>query len=60
MQLQIAKDGICGTEQVHDLMASGSYPSEGWVGHVPFDGLADALDELRRGARMKLLVDLPA
>jgi (R,R)-butanediol dehydrogenase / meso-butanediol dehydrogenase / diacetyl reductase len=47
-------------EYVHGLIALGHYPSQGWVEHVPFDGVLEAFEELRRGARMKLLVDLPA
>jgi (R,R)-butanediol dehydrogenase/meso-butanediol dehydrogenase/diacetyl reductase len=46
-------------EHVHDLMAAGHYPTDGWVEHVGYDDLVPAIDELRRGARMKLLVDLP-
>jgi (R,R)-butanediol dehydrogenase/meso-butanediol dehydrogenase/diacetyl reductase len=47
-------------EQVHDLIAAGHYPTEGWVEHVDYDDLVPAIEELRGGTRMKLLVDLPS
>ena len=47
-------------QRVHDLMAEGKYPTDGWVEHVGFADLTDAIGQLRRGNRMKLLVDLPS
>jgi (R,R)-butanediol dehydrogenase/meso-butanediol dehydrogenase/diacetyl reductase len=47
-------------QRVHDLMVAGSYPTDGWVEHIGYEDLTDAFEELRRGERMKLLVDLPA
>jgi (R,R)-butanediol dehydrogenase / meso-butanediol dehydrogenase / diacetyl reductase len=46
-------------QRVHDLMVEGKYPTAGWVEHVCFDDLAQSIEQLRRGERMKLLVDLP-
>jgi (R,R)-butanediol dehydrogenase/meso-butanediol dehydrogenase/diacetyl reductase len=47
-------------QRVHDLMAEGKYPTDGWVEHVRFADLTDAIEQLRHGQRMKLLVDLPS
>jgi (R,R)-butanediol dehydrogenase/meso-butanediol dehydrogenase/diacetyl reductase len=47
-------------EHVHDLMAAGHYPTDGWVEHIGYDDLVPAIADLRRGARMKVLVDLPS
>jgi len=47
-------------EAVIDLMARGAYPTDGWVEHVPWSGLIDeGFAPLRRGSRMKVLIDLP-
>jgi (R,R)-butanediol dehydrogenase/meso-butanediol dehydrogenase/diacetyl reductase len=47
--------------RVIDAMASGAYPTTGWVEHIPLAGLvADGLEALRAGTKMKVLVDLPA
>ena len=47
-------------EAVIDLMARGSYPTTGWVEHIPWSGLIDeGFAPLRRGERMKVMVDLP-
>jgi hypothetical protein len=40
-------------------MAEGKYPTDGWVEHVRFADLTDAIEQLRHGKRMKLLIDLP-
>lgn len=40
-------------------MAAGYYPTTGWVEHIPWSGLVDeGLEPLRRGERMKVMVDL--
>lgn len=47
-------------EAVLDLMAQGHYPTGGWVEHIPWSGLIDeGFAPLRRGERMKVMVDLP-
>ncbi|MBM3659656.1 MAG: zinc-binding dehydrogenase [Actinobacteria bacterium] len=47
-------------ETVIDLMAKGCYPTDGWVEHIPWSGLIDeGFAPLRRGERMKVMVDLP-
>jgi len=47
-------------ETVLDLMAKGWYPTAGWVEHIPWSGLIDeGFAPLRRGERMKVMVDLP-
>jgi (R,R)-butanediol dehydrogenase/meso-butanediol dehydrogenase/diacetyl reductase len=47
-------------ETVIDLMAAGHYPTTGWVEHIPWSGLIDeGFGPLRRGERMKVMVDLP-
>jgi (R,R)-butanediol dehydrogenase/meso-butanediol dehydrogenase/diacetyl reductase len=47
--------------RVIDAMASGGYPTTGWVEHIPLaDLVAEGLDALRAGTKMKVLVDLPA
>ena len=41
-------------------MADGHYPTTGWVDHIEFEQLIpEGLEALRRGERMKVLVDLP-
>jgi (R,R)-butanediol dehydrogenase/meso-butanediol dehydrogenase/diacetyl reductase len=46
--------------QVIDAMASGHYPTEGWVEHIPLaDLVTEGLEALRAGTKMKVLVDLP-
>jgi (R,R)-butanediol dehydrogenase/meso-butanediol dehydrogenase/diacetyl reductase len=44
--------------QVIAGMSRGEISTEGWVDHAPLDDLLTVYDELRRGARMKVLVDL--
>ncbi|MFC5061864.1 2,3-butanediol dehydrogenase [Actinomycetospora atypica] len=39
-------------------MSRGEITGEGWVDHAPLDDLLTVYDELRRGARMKVLIDL--
>jgi (R,R)-butanediol dehydrogenase/meso-butanediol dehydrogenase/diacetyl reductase len=46
-------------DRVIELMAAGNYPLDGWVEHIRLDGVRDGLERLRRGAAMKVLVDLP-
>ncbi len=47
-------------EAVIDLMALGAYPTAGWVEHISWSGLIDeGFGPLRRGERMKVMVDLP-
>ncbi|OHV25748.1 alcohol dehydrogenase [Parafrankia soli] len=46
--------------RVIDLIAGGAYPTAGWVDHVGLSDLHDALQDLRDGRRMKVLVGLPA
>jgi (R,R)-butanediol dehydrogenase / meso-butanediol dehydrogenase / diacetyl reductase len=43
---------------VIDSMARGEITGDGWVDHAPLDDLLTVYDELRRGARMKVLIDL--
>jgi (R,R)-butanediol dehydrogenase/meso-butanediol dehydrogenase/diacetyl reductase len=47
-------------ERVIGLMAAGHYPTAGWVDHIELAELIpQGLQALRRGERMKVLVDLP-
>ena len=47
-------------ERVIHMMTEGHYPTSGWVEHIDFDALIpEGLEALRRGERMKVLVDLP-
>lgn len=47
-------------ETVIELMAKGCYPTAGWVEHIPWNSLIDeGFAPLRRGERMKVMVDLP-
>jgi (R,R)-butanediol dehydrogenase / meso-butanediol dehydrogenase / diacetyl reductase len=39
-------------------MARGEISPEGWVDHAPLDDLLPVYEELRKGARMKVLIDL--
>lgn len=48
-----------GFRRVLDLIAAGAYPTAGWVEHVELHEVVDALEDLRAGRRMKVLVDLP-
>ncbi|NMO93533.1 2,3-butanediol dehydrogenase [Actinomycetospora sp. TBRC 11914] len=43
---------------VIDAMSRGGITGEGWVDHAPLDDLLTVYDELRRGERMKVLIDL--
>jgi (R,R)-butanediol dehydrogenase/meso-butanediol dehydrogenase/diacetyl reductase len=45
-------------DQVIGLVAAGHYRQDGWVEHIGLEGVRDGLERLRRGAAMKLLVDL--
>lgn len=46
-------------EAVLDLMATGHYPTTGWVEHIPWRDLVhEGFEPLRRGERMKVLVDV--
>jgi (R,R)-butanediol dehydrogenase/meso-butanediol dehydrogenase/diacetyl reductase len=46
-------------EAVIDLMAGGHYPTVGWVEHIPWTALVEeGFDPLRRGERMKVMVDV--
>jgi (R,R)-butanediol dehydrogenase / meso-butanediol dehydrogenase / diacetyl reductase len=61
---EIELTGSCGYGEgvfarVIEMMAGGTYPTTGWVEHVPMEEASRALDELRDGIRMKVLVDLP-
>jgi (R,R)-butanediol dehydrogenase/meso-butanediol dehydrogenase/diacetyl reductase len=47
-------------DRVIELMAGGAYPTQAWVEHIQFAELIDALEDLRGGRRMKLLVDIPS
>jgi len=50
-------DGVY--ESVINLMASGHYPTSGWVEHIPWGGLVEeGFIPLRRGERLKVLVDV--
>jgi len=42
-------------------MARGSYPLEGWVETIPFDGVIEqGIERLRRQEGMKIVVDVAA
>jgi (R,R)-butanediol dehydrogenase / meso-butanediol dehydrogenase / diacetyl reductase len=43
---------------VLEHMASGRYPTDGWVEHVPFEDHLEAYERLHERSAMKLLVDL--
>lgn len=45
--------------RVIELVASGAYPTKGWVEHVGLHDVPAALEDLREGRRMKVLVDIP-
>jgi (R,R)-butanediol dehydrogenase / meso-butanediol dehydrogenase / diacetyl reductase len=46
--------------EVIDLMASGAFPLDGWVEHVPFDQLlTEGFLPLLAGSKTKVLIDLP-
>jgi (R,R)-butanediol dehydrogenase/meso-butanediol dehydrogenase/diacetyl reductase len=46
-------------EAVIELMAQGHYPTTGWVEHIPWTAVVEeGLEPLRRGERMKVLVDV--
>jgi (R,R)-butanediol dehydrogenase/meso-butanediol dehydrogenase/diacetyl reductase len=46
-------------ETVIDLMDQGHYPTAGWVEHIPWSGVVEeGFEPLRRGERMKVMVDL--
>lgn len=44
--------------QVIAGMSRGEITAEGWVDHAPLDDLLTVYDELRKGSRMKVLIDL--
>lgn len=44
--------------RVIEGMARGEITAEGWVDHAPLDDLLTVYEDLRRGARMKVLIDL--
>lgn len=44
--------------RVIDGMARGEVTAEGWVDHAPLDDLLHVYDALRKGSRMKVLIDL--
>lgn len=44
--------------QVIDGMARGEISVDGWVDHAPLDDLLEVYEQLRRGERMKVLIDL--
>ena len=44
--------------QVIESMGRGEITGEGWVDHAPLDDLLTVYDQLRRGERMKVLIDL--
>ena len=47
-------------DRVIELMVNGAYPTDGWVDHIELEQLIpEGLEALRRGERMKVLVDLP-
>ncbi len=47
-------------ERVIDLMAKGHYPTSGWVEHIALqEVISGGFEALRRGERVKVLVDLP-
>lgn len=43
---------------VIEAMAAGSYPTNGWVQHMPFANITDAIHDLRDGKGTKILIDL--
>jgi (R,R)-butanediol dehydrogenase/meso-butanediol dehydrogenase/diacetyl reductase len=46
-------------EDVIDLMDKGCYPTAGWVEHIPWSAVvAQGFEPLRRGERMKVMVDV--
>jgi (R,R)-butanediol dehydrogenase/meso-butanediol dehydrogenase/diacetyl reductase len=48
-------------ETVIDLMDQGHYPTNGWVEHIPWKAVVDeGFEPLRRGERMKVMVDVDA
>jgi len=56
----ISSFAYCGEfAPVIDHMASGRYPTEGWVERLPFEEQHLAYERLHRGEAIKLLVDLP-
>lgn len=44
--------------RVIDAMANGEIHLDGWVDHAPLDELLNVYDELRKGQKMKVLIDL--
>lgn len=44
--------------RVIEGMARGEVSAEGWVDHAPLDDLASVYEALRKGERMKVLIDL--
>jgi (R,R)-butanediol dehydrogenase/meso-butanediol dehydrogenase/diacetyl reductase len=53
------EDGVY--ESVIARMAEGHYPTTGWVEHIPWDAVVeDGFEPLRRGERMKVMVDVGA
>lgn len=45
--------------RVLEPVAAGAFPTAGWVEHLPLAEVCRALDDLRAGRRMKVLIDLP-
>jgi hypothetical protein len=39
-------------------LASGAYPTEPWVEHVPFDAHTDAYPRMRAGTIIKAMIDV--
>ena len=39
-------------------MAAGDYPSDGWVETLPFADIADGFESLRKGEKIKVLLDI--
>ncbi|MGW1025358.1 alcohol dehydrogenase catalytic domain-containing protein [Streptomyces sp. NPDC002577] len=51
-------DGVF--ERVIGHMAAGSYPTDGWLDHIPLADTLAGLHDVRDGRRVKVLVDIPA
>lgn len=66
-QLVMSETGVTGAlahvpsdfEAVIHAMSEGRYSTDGWVSEIRMDDLHQALDDLRAGRRMKVLVAIP-
>nr|WSZ20314.1 alcohol dehydrogenase catalytic domain-containing protein [Streptomyces canus] len=50
-------DGVF--ERVIEHMASGHYPTDGWLDHIPLHDTLAGLHDVRDARRLKVLVDIP-